>query len=365
MRQRLDALTGLRFFAALAVVGYHLVGRFHPTPRFVRLSGPGFVGVEFFFVLSGLVLAWSCDRMPVRTFYRRRFARIWPLHAATLLAVIVLFGGVNLSFVAANVSLTQVWHADPTIYYGYNSVSWTLGCEAFFYLLFPLLLRPIRRARAPEKLVIVLIATAAALGAVVYGFGSEATAFWFLYIFPGYRLIEFLIGMVIGTALARGRQVKVSPAFAVALIVVGIGLTALFVPVGPATYNTTRYWLYDISALPGIALLLATTASANLDRDIWLGRPTMRVLGEWSFALYMTHQIVMRIVEASPTAWSADLRAAIAASLVIPIAGVVHVGFERPVEKFIRGSGRSSPTAVPPGSPPAPRGDMVGRSLTP
>jgi peptidoglycan/LPS O-acetylase OafA/YrhL len=59
--------------------------------------GLGYTGVAFFFVLSGVVLAWSHKAGDTKkSFYWRRFARVWPLHALmTALAVplILLSGG--------------------------------------------------------------------------------------------------------------------------------------------------------------------------------------------------------------------------------------------------------------------------------
>ena len=83
-RDRLPSLTGLRFWAALLVVSYHLHHRIGAVPG-SWLVEYGRTGVTFFFVLSGFVLAWNYldERTPVAVFAWRRFARIWPLVAVT------------------------------------------------------------------------------------------------------------------------------------------------------------------------------------------------------------------------------------------------------------------------------------------
>ena len=78
----LGSLTGLRFVAALLVFGRHALLLFAGTPVAGVASVvllPASAGVSFFFVLSGFVLAW-CHRSEdsPRSFYRRRFARIYP-----------------------------------------------------------------------------------------------------------------------------------------------------------------------------------------------------------------------------------------------------------------------------------------------
>jgi peptidoglycan/LPS O-acetylase OafA/YrhL len=40
----------------------------------------------------------------------------------------------------ANVSLLHAWLPKMSVYFGLNSVTWSLSCELFFYLVFPLLI---------------------------------------------------------------------------------------------------------------------------------------------------------------------------------------------------------------------------------
>jgi peptidoglycan/LPS O-acetylase OafA/YrhL len=50
------------------------------------------VGVSSFFALSGFVLTWSLRAADTkRAFYRRRFARVYPLHFLTLLFAVPFF----------------------------------------------------------------------------------------------------------------------------------------------------------------------------------------------------------------------------------------------------------------------------------
>ncbi|MGI9146826.1 MAG: hypothetical protein ACR2IK_09805 [Chloroflexota bacterium] len=58
----LRALTGLRFFAALHVVGLHLLaaGHLERMPVFVRdMIAHGYMAVGLFFVLSGFILTYT------------------------------------------------------------------------------------------------------------------------------------------------------------------------------------------------------------------------------------------------------------------------------------------------------------------
>nr|WP_232536640.1 acyltransferase [Curtobacterium flaccumfaciens] len=149
----LPSLTGLRWVAAFGVFAYHVRNlRYFDGNAQTTLSavvGSGDTGVSLFFMLSGFVLAWS-DRTdgdsagPLRAalhFWYRRAARIWPLHLVAVLAAIVVGATLMPSIrttspvaLVANVLLVNAWHA-PWWQAG-NPVSWSLACEAFFYLTF-------------------------------------------------------------------------------------------------------------------------------------------------------------------------------------------------------------------------------------
>ena len=83
---KLDALTGLRALAALAVFAQHFMRIMEIK---VNLGPIGGIAVSFFFVLSGFILVYVYKgRLTSSTtpkFYFTRFARIWPLHIACLL----------------------------------------------------------------------------------------------------------------------------------------------------------------------------------------------------------------------------------------------------------------------------------------
>jgi peptidoglycan/LPS O-acetylase OafA/YrhL len=94
---RLHELDSLRALAAIGVVGWHYTNHFGAAP-FHTLMLPfyryGLILVDFFFVLSGFVLArtyWTDDRSGRFALnLRDRIARIYPLHLTTLLFVALM-----------------------------------------------------------------------------------------------------------------------------------------------------------------------------------------------------------------------------------------------------------------------------------
>lgn len=194
----IPALTGLRFFAAFAIVLWHSQGDiFFQLGAFNPFYPAG--AVPLFFVLSGFVLTINAVKYPTWSdFFAARIARIWPAHLATLVLFIVLaphgkdvFRTLDgASTLALNVLLLHAWVPRQEVYWSFNSPSWSVSSEMVFYAVFPLCLallsrRPWLRLVALVGVVVSLIALAAHvlpgldanwLGAVnpLAGFGSFA-----------------------------------------------------------------------------------------------------------------------------------------------------------------------------------------------
>src|SRR4051794_39466872 len=89
--RHLPALTGIRFLAAMHVVIFHSADWASWTvPALREVASSGYVAVSMFFVLSGLILAYTYSApsraaVPRRPFYVARFARIYPMYALGLL----------------------------------------------------------------------------------------------------------------------------------------------------------------------------------------------------------------------------------------------------------------------------------------
>jgi peptidoglycan/LPS O-acetylase OafA/YrhL len=293
---RLPSLTGLRFAAAFGVFGFHfapyLAGSAH------ALLGDAFdeanSGVSFFFILSGLVLTWS--RRPRDTrgrFYQRRFARIYPdyLVAWVLTLVGLAYQGRVFDLKAGGLSLllVQSWVPRLNIFLGWNGVSWTLSCEAFFYLLFPFIVARVERLRRPLVLVPFLCLPTLALGIVGlirYPHAHPVTLIWLQSILPPVRLCEFVVGIVLAIELRRGTLPHVP------LWAAGMALAAVYVLLSRALL----YWLVVPLFIPFLALVIVAAAQRDLAgrRTLWNWRPLV-LLGESSYAFYLLHQLIIRV----------------------------------------------------------------------
>ncbi|MEK2491328.1 acyltransferase [Kitasatospora purpeofusca] len=307
---RLPSLTGLRFPAALAVFAYHAA---LPIPtlrffaddstefRFVDLADQaGGLGVAFFFVLSGFVLTWSARPGDTATgFWRRRMVKIVPNYVVAWALAMIFFAGsyTPVRTAVLNLLMLQVWIPDFNTYFSVDPPSWSLGAELVFYLSFPLLHRALRRIR-PERLLLWIGGTVAAIVAtpalaylvlpdtpgVPGGYESSVVQYWFSYVLPPVRLLDFALGILVALAVRSGRWRDIGMVWSGLLLVAG--------------YVATRWvpYLYAqrVTTVVPIALLVASAAIADRDgRFTPFRNRAMTWLGEISFAFYLLHFIVL------------------------------------------------------------------------
>ncbi|MGA7523516.1 MAG: acyltransferase [Acidobacteriaceae bacterium] len=150
-KEHLPALSGLRAFSAMNIVFYHFCNPkwFGPLSPIVE---SGYTSVSFFLLLSGFVLAYNySDRaqkgqLKAKNFWIARISRLYPIY---LVALVVSLG-----------MLMEEWHArshaqfawgviltplmlqgwSPSLSTFWNTPAWTMCTEAFFYLIFPLVI---------------------------------------------------------------------------------------------------------------------------------------------------------------------------------------------------------------------------------
>ena len=155
--KHIDYLTGLRFFAVFLVFcsHMHLEKNFGDSSLLILIFKQGFVGVSFFFVLSGFILSYTYEnqiknlKFNNKKFLLKRFFRLWPLHFITMIPFVFLNENIdilNIISIFLNLSFLQSWIPNVNIYYDLNTPSWSLSNEIFFYIcFFPFLSLTIKR----------------------------------------------------------------------------------------------------------------------------------------------------------------------------------------------------------------------------
>lgn len=299
--RQLPALTGVRFLLAIWVVFHHLTGR-HMMLESWAASLPaslheiirgGYLAVGTFFVLSGFVLARSYgsirwNRKNLIRYGVGRFARIYPAYLLSLLIVspyIFKFLATpgrpstaeKASVLASYILVLQGWAERATVHW--NTPAWSLSCEFFFYLCFPLFAFCLRK-RSRATMAAALVATVA-LPLLLARLGVPD--FWK----PLTHMADFLLGIGAagvyervsrpGSRMARRGWWLYGPAVAVGAILVGF-------PNLVTGWTTLTAALRPMNAALVIGLGLGGGLPARM-----LSTRIASTLGNASYSLYILH----------------------------------------------------------------------------
>ncbi|HET6436985.1 MAG TPA: acyltransferase [Anaeromyxobacter sp.] len=357
---RVDALSGLRFAAALAILAFHAgAPLFRGAPLWAeRVRAGGFVWVGLFYLLSGFVLAYS-NPTPMDAEARRRFlaARLARLYPAYLLAFLLFApfalprwaGGGTAAVVKAGIValssllLVQAWV--PPLSRIWNPPGWSTSVVASFYLAFPSILSRLAPRTRAGLWRATLLAWAAALSLpLAYlalhpdGVGAELLTReprWLeaLKFHPLSRAGEFVAGVALGILVrSRGTSLRRAGAPA-AMLALAAALAVL--AWGGAPYVL----LHNGLLLPLFAVAVVGLASApECLAARLLGSSPARILGEASFALYALEDPLWRWARLLHGEQTPPSPAFAAAFCVAAVSAAVAVsrGMERPARRWLR-----------------------------
>ncbi|HSC61482.1 MAG TPA: acyltransferase [Rhizomicrobium sp.] len=354
---RFRTLDGWRGVCALLVALHHFPARgFIYSLPLVRNA---WLLVDFFFVLSGFVIAYAYgERLStgaqIKSFTLRRFLRLWPLHVVILGGFVVLevigytrtgmifTGGRSLYALGTNLLLMQALGFHPGL--TWNTPSWSISTEFWTYLIFAAVCFSLPRLRAAASLA--LIALSVGILVFVSRFGMRETFDWAI----ARCVFGFFTGVLTFEVWSRGWLKQ----FAGSVAEIGAVLFALayliFVPGNRAL---------EYLAPPVFACLVLVFANGRG----WVSRAmdtrTANALGRWSYSIYMVHMLVLASIASAlnmvhVTGWRADALTLGYIACVIGISALTWRWVEIPGQRlFVQNVPRG---ALPLASPPEPIG---------
>ena len=312
----IPAIDGLRAVAVIAVMLYHL--------GFTWIPG-GFLGVDLFFVISGYVITRllldSIQRsggLDLRAFYKARIRRLFPPLVFMIFVTIIyisiwapetmrrfvsdspfaLFGGMNWWLVFRQTDYFDTISRPPLLQH-----TWSLGVEAQFYLIWPLILllvlRQFGKAKIPGAALFIAAISGIALLLVSYEVDA-ANVSQVSHVYFGTDTHS--IGLFLGAALAvswvpQNLQEQVNRRaqdFIDGIGVIGfVGLLGTFFLINES--DPTLYKLaFPLAGLFGCAILTSIVHPASRFAPI-LSNKVAVWIGERSYAIYLWHWVVFQV----------------------------------------------------------------------
>jgi len=348
-----EALDGLRGLSVLALIWHH-------SAPHEGLAAQGYLGVSFFFAISGLLITTLLLREQARTgtvslsgFYLRRTLRIFPLYYAVVALYVVLVSGLQGGTPAADgffanlpayLTYTSNWFVDLSagnrvIFY----FAWSLATEEQFYLVWPSLVRYARTWWLPPLVMLGLFLIGElARWAVESGLTSGAPL--------PMKMATTIAGPICLGCLAayllhRPAGFRVAWALAghrwSALLAAALLLLALARPATPTAFT-------------GLAMtFLVVACCIRPDHALRgpLGNRLLRHVGTVSYGIYLLHMLALNATHRlMPNAGGLAVFAG-ASLLAVLMASISHRWFEQPVmalkDRLAPRPPRPAPDAVP------------------
>ena len=168
----------------------------------------GGIGVEFFIMLSGLLIGLlyankEWNKKYIIDFIKKKAIRLFPIYWISLLFFLpeILYS-VNIDNLFADIlSFSLLQSLSPVTWGYYNSPAWTISTLWIMYLLSPLFSKFLDKIINIHQVFLLLFLIV--IGYVVNNFFyySNESTIWFFYISPFYRWITFVQGMIVGRLL--------------------------------------------------------------------------------------------------------------------------------------------------------------------
>lgn len=341
-------LTSLRFFFALCVFVSHLSflkGSEYYANIFETIFDEGFLGVSFFFILSGFILAYNYEdkilekKITKKEFYISRIARIYPMHFVTMLAALIissLIGGSG-KYVAQNILLVQSFFPNEKIFFSLNAPSWSISNEMFFYLIFPFVLFLSEKTKIFFAVLFVVLIT------LMNVFLEDSQKHYWLYISPLIRFADFLLGIILFSVylkLKRNFIEKNKPIYNIEVLSIFVFVIFFifhnYIDIG---YRySIYYWI------PMFLIILAFSLSSVGDKKTaiskFLSNKHMVWLGEISFCFYLIHLLVIKIIEHLVIKFSLNIDGLLLLMIILGItiiaSAISYKHIEKPLNRKVK-----------------------------
>ncbi len=313
-------LDGLRGVASVLVIIFHVFETFAGGNRFVQIINHGYLAVDFFFLLSGFVVAYAYDdrwgKLTQWDFYKRRLVRLQPMVVmGSLIGAALFYFQAGSAF--PGIAETPVWKMLLIMLIGctlipvpvsldirgwqemhpLNGPAWSLFFEYIANILYAVLVR-----RFSKLLLSVFVSLAGCMMIyyLVFGTHGDLIGGWSLngdQLFIGFTRV--LYPFFAGVLLSRlGKLIHIKNAFWWCSFLI---ILCLCTPRIGDEHQVWKNGIYDAVCVILVFPLIVSTGAGGMLHSMKSAR-ICKFLGDISYPLYITHYPLIYTF----TAWVAD-----------------------------------------------------------
>jgi peptidoglycan/LPS O-acetylase OafA/YrhL len=351
-------LDGLRGVASLTVLAFHICEPFSDGDAVKQVINHGYLAVDFFFMLSGFVIAYAYDdrwtRMTQWDFYKRRLIRLQPMVIMGSLIGAALFylqKGDAFPLIAA----TPVWKMLLVMLVGctllplpismdirgwqemhpLDGPAWSLFFEYIANILYALGLRKLSKKALG---VLVFLAAIFLFQFAVFGQSGDLIGGWALnetqlHIGFARLLFPFFAGILLSRL---GARIQLKGAFGIASLLLLVALAL------PRFGGTQHHWMNGLYEVCCVVILfpIIVAIGAGEKRVEGSSIRVARFFGDLSYPLYITHYPLIYIYTAwvirdKPTGAQGVLPGLLLAATAITIAYASLKLYDEPVRRWL------------------------------
>ena len=305
----------------------------------------------------------SCSFRDSVTFACKKIKKLYPLHLVMLFLSILIFlatksvtteiEGTSLTttgiillylrFLIVDVLLIQSWIPSGLYYFSLNGVAWYLSTMLFLYAVFPLILKGIKRFFTVKRAIVLVLLVYIAqcvLGFLTGNLSLFYTRFssqWFTYIFPIFRLGDFVIGCCFGYLFLHRKSVpgKLTATFS-EIASFAVITIAVFVYIRQPYFIGSDFFRYTMLNTPGSVLLIWSFANGSGALSKLLTNRPLLFIGKISSYGFLIHQPVIHLCRyLLVDVWSLPVNKWLLAIFIMALTAALSVLYMQ-IEAFVR-----------------------------
>lgn len=288
--KRIDSYEVFRVLFILLMV-FHHIDMFYDqhipsiTQTVKNYAFEGFVGLNFFFILSGLGCSLGYRERLIRKetsvgkFLYRRLAMLWPVHILFVFFALWIYADFYIIgnffkqlFMVETLCITQ------NFMFSYNYLSWCISNLVFFYIIYCFLYKLSFIDCFRLSIVLFIIVVINTISSHPNNIGT------LLYINPYFRLLEFVSGITLGLYLKEYKPKTSVLLQCLSLLVFGV---MFYLGVNGIVAVKYRYSLYYL--FPLLFLLYAFYSETNFSKMLFSSKMLLSA-AKYSIVIYLCHQ---------------------------------------------------------------------------